>query len=193
MFLSFKMYKLVCILRLPLWRRTDTFKYLTWWKRVGESNYYYSNDPSSSGASMLFTPMLYIPEWETQLSYFDMSLIAQWLGHFKTSKWLTYTPPASIFWSYRLLKSIFHLCCPRSSLGQGKLGPFFFCFYMSDVSLSSAPLTLDVSSSSPAWLLSLYFFLSPLPRNPKCPTSISLPRHWQQGNFIYHADLQIPM
>ena len=56
-----------------------------------------------------------------------MAKTAQWLGHFLTFTCLVHLP--LIFPSYYLLKSIFHLCCPRPS-PEALFRPIFPCSCM---------------------------------------------------------------
>jgi hypothetical protein len=95
--------------------------------------------------------------------------------------------------NYYLLKSIFYLYCCRPKhvalLGHDPQ------LLHDDYALCSASLRCGVSSPSLAWHLSHPFFLlCPLPRNPKSPTSVSLPGHrsltnqsiknnWGQGSL----------
>jgi hypothetical protein len=86
-----------------------------------------------------------------------------------------------IYMGYYLLKSVFHCCFPRPS--EGGAGVVLLQL------LHIACLSV-LPSQVQQLLLSLhgsYIFppsLSPLPKNPKCPTSVSLPSHWQPATLF---------
>jgi hypothetical protein len=119
----------------------------------------------------------------TQPLYSNMLLAAQWPGYFLTSTWLMYSP--LIFLSYYLLKSIFHLCCPRSS--GGGLGLLFAGSYISAISVLY--LRHNVSSPSPAWWPTLFLLLpQSLAQKSKSPAPV-FAQPLATGNFICQSKL----
>ena len=87
------------------------------------------------------------------------------------------SPP--IFLRYGLLKSIFHLHCPRPNWGfPGATLHWLLhnCYTLYSASLRPGPYSLPS-------MVVLYPSLVPLPRNPKVPP-VSLPSHWLQTTLF---------
>lgn len=85
------------------------------------------------------------------------------------------SPP--ILLSYYLVKSIFHLCCPRPNGGREGPGAALPRLLYHWCALSSAAL-------KKAWILFVFLLLVLLLGNPKFPAFVSLPSYWPPATLF---------